>query len=126
MVQGVDMELFRPDDELKKLAKAAVELNLQSAFANTDDAEATLDAVAKLDGGQQWLEQWKQAQDPWFNFTIGNGFYGHDKYWIEHLDIPLGFIADYIRRLDNGDDIMRPTERLVTEKERIVEEYRDL
>ena len=26
MVQGVDMELFRPDDELKKLANLAVEL----------------------------------------------------------------------------------------------------
>src|SRR5699024_3622045 len=121
MVQGVDMELFRPDDELKKLAQTAVDLNLQPAFENPDDAEATLEAIAELDGGQQWLEQWKQAQDPWFNFTIGNGFYGHDKYWIEHLDIPLGFIADYIRRLDKGDDIMRPTERLIAEKERIVE-----
>lgn len=28
MVQGVDMELFRPDDELKRLAKLAVELDL--------------------------------------------------------------------------------------------------
>ncbi|MFY9633173.1 MAG: hypothetical protein WAL27_00475, partial [Cellulosimicrobium cellulans] len=32
MVQGVDMELFRPDDELKGLAKLAVELGLQSHF----------------------------------------------------------------------------------------------
>ena len=126
MVQGVDMELFRPDDELKKLAKLAVELNLQSAFANPDDAEGTLAAVAAMDGGQQWLEQWEEAQDPWFNFTVGNGFYGHDKYWLDHLDLPLGYIADYIRRLDDGQDIMRPTERLIAEKERIVEEYRDL
>ena len=126
MVQGVDMELFRPDDELKKLAKTAVDLGLQSAFSNTDDADATLETIAGMEGGQQWLEQWHQAQDPWFNFTIGNGFYGHDKYWIEHLDIPLGFIADYIRRLDKGDDILRPTDRLIAEKQRIVEEYRDL
>ena len=126
MVQGVDMELFRPDDELKKLAKTAVELNLQSAFSNPADAESTLAAVAATDGGQQWLAQWEDAQDPWFNFTVGNGFYGHDKYWLEHFDIPLGYIADYIRRLDDGQDIMRPTERLIAEKERIVEEYRDL
>jgi pyruvate, water dikinase len=36
---------------------------------------------------------WDAAKDPWFNFTSGNGFYSDDKYWIEHLDIPMGYIA---------------------------------
>ncbi|WP_152347783.1 PEP-utilizing enzyme [Brevibacterium sp. CFH 10365] len=126
MVQGVDMELFRPDDELKQLATTAVELGLQSAFANTDDAEATLEAIAAADGGTAWLAQWEKAQDPWFNFTTGNGFYAHDEYWKENFSIPLGFIADYIRRLDEGQTIMRPTAALIDEKERIVEEYREL
>ena len=31
MVQGVDVDLFRPDDELKKLAKLAVQLDSQRA-----------------------------------------------------------------------------------------------
>ena len=57
---------------------------------------------------------------------MGNGFYGHDKYWNEHLDIPLGYVADYIRRLDEGQSIMRPTQELIVEKDRIVEEYREL
>src|SRR5699024_9168210 len=95
MVQGVDMELFGPDDELKQLAKTAVELNLQSAFEHTDDPDATLKAIAEMDGGDQWLQQWKQAQDPWFNLSIGNGFYGHDQYWIDHLVFPHVFIAAY-------------------------------
>jgi pyruvate, water dikinase len=126
MVQGVDMELFRPDDELKALATLAVELGLQEAFARPDDPEITLATIGAAAGGQQWLERWAEAQDPWFNFTVGNGFYGHDKYWNEHLELPLGYIADYIRRLDEGQTIMRPKEELVTEKERIVEEYREL
>ena len=126
MVQGVDMELFRPDDELKELALLAVELKLQDKFGDTDDAEATLAAIAAADGGARWIARWEQAQDPWFNFTPGNGFYGHDKYWIDHLEIPLGFIADYVRRIDEGQTIKRPTEELVAEKDRIVEEYRDL
>lgn len=126
MVQGVDMELFRPDDELKELAKAPVELGLQSAFANADDADATLAALAAAPGGEQWLAQYEGAKDPWFNFTSGNGFYGHDKYWYEYQEIPLGYIADYIRRLDDGQEIMRPKEALIVEKERIVEEYREL
>lgn len=126
MVQGVDMELFRPDDELKELALLAVELKLQDKFGDTDDVEATLAAIAAADGGARWIARWEQAQDPWFNFTTGNGFYGHDKYWIDHLEIPLGFIADYVRRIDEGQTIKRPTEELVAEKDRIVEEYRDL
>ncbi|GAB2803003.1 PEP-utilizing enzyme [Streptomyces chlorus] len=125
MVQGVDMELFRPDDELKKLAVKAVEMRLQSAFADPDDVEGTLRAVRDA-GGEEWLAVYQAAQDPWFNFTVGNGFYGHDKYWLEHQEIPLGYIKDYIRRLDEGQDIMRPVAELIAEKERIVGEYSDL
>lgn len=126
MVQGVDMELFRPDDELKTLAQLAVDLGLQQHFANPDSVEETLAAIAAADGGDTWLARWEEAKDPWFNFTVGNGFYGHDKYWIEHLELPLGYIADYIRRLDEGQVIARPKQELIAEKDRIVEEYRDL
>lgn len=125
MVQGVDMELFRPDDELKKLAVKAVELGIQSAFADTDDVEGTLRRVREA-GGEGWIADYEAAQDPWFNFTVGNGFYGHDKYWLEHQDIPLGYIKDYVRRVDAGHDIMRPVAELTAEKERIVAEYREL
>jgi pyruvate,water dikinase len=126
MVQGVDMELFRPDDELKQLARLAVELGLQNAFADTDDVDGTLERIHRADGGAKWLDAYTAAQDPWFNFTIGNGFYGHDKYWLEHQEIPLGFIKDYIRRLDEGQQIMRPVEELIVERTRIIEEYREL
>ncbi len=125
MVQGVDMELFRPDDELKKLAVKAVELGLQGAFADTDDVDGTIARIREA-GGAAWVEAYEGAQDPWFNFTVGNGFYGHDKYWLEHQEIPLGYIKDYIRRVDAGQDIMRPVAELTAEKERIVGEYRDL
>ncbi|MFD0213308.1 PEP-utilizing enzyme [Streptomyces hirsutus] len=125
MVQGVDMELFRPDDELKQLALKAVEMNLQAAFDDPDDVEGTLRAVRDA-GGEVWLAAYEAAQDPWFNFTVGNGFYGHDKYWKEHQEIPLGYIKDYIRRVDEGQQIMRPVDELIAEKERIVGEYREL
>lgn len=126
MVQGVDLELFRPDDELKRLAVLAVELGLQEAFADTDDVEGTLARVRAAEGGARWLQAYAEAQDPWFNFTVGNGFYGHDKYWLEHQEIPLGFIRDYIRRLDQGRPILRPVDRLVAERDRVVAEYREL
>jgi pyruvate, water dikinase len=125
MVQGVEVDLFRPDDELKKLAKLAVKLGVVEAL-KIGTADEALAAVAKQPRGAEWLGAWKEAQDPWFNFTSGNGFYSTDKYWIEHLDIPLGFIRDYIVRLAAGDTIDRPTEAIAKERDRITSEYADM
>ncbi|HZK59112.1 MAG TPA: PEP-utilizing enzyme [Cryobacterium sp.] len=126
MVQGVDMELFRPDDELKKLAKLAVELGLTGHFGDTENSEATLAAIGAVAGGAQWLAAWTEAQDPWFNFTVGNGFYAHDKYWMDHLELPLGYIGDYVGRLQAGHAIDRPVAELVEERDRITGEYSEL
>jgi len=125
MVQGVNSELFRPDDEIKKLAKLAVELGCADALKSGTVDEA-LAAVAAAPGGDTWLKQWEDAKDPWFNFTSGNGFYSTDKYWIDHLDIPLGYLRDYIERVEAGEEIMRPTAALIAERDRITAEYRDM
>lgn len=125
MVQGVDSELFRPDDEVKKLAKMAVDLGLADAL-RSGSVEEALAAVSKQPNGDTWIAAWEAAKDPWFNFTSGNGFYSTDKYWIEHLDIPMGYLRDYIERLEAGDDIMRPTEKLLAERDRITAEYREM
>lgn len=125
MVQGVDVDLFRPDDELKQLAKLAVSLGVASAL-QAKPAAAALAAVAVHPKGRQWLDAWKAAQDPWFNFTSGNGFYSTDKYWIENLDIPLGYIRDYIARIEKGEVIDRPTAKIAAERDRITKEYAEL
>ena len=39
MVAGIEVDLFRPDDELKKLARLAVELGVDDVFADTVDPE---------------------------------------------------------------------------------------
>jgi pyruvate,water dikinase len=125
MVQGVDSELFRPDDEIKKLAKLALELGVANSLKSGSVDEA-LAAVAAAPGGDKWIAQWEAAKNPWFNFTSGNGFYSTDKYWIDHLDIPLGYLRDYIERLEAGEEIMRPTEALLKERDRISAEYREM
>ncbi len=125
MVQGVDMELFRPDDELQKLARLAVKLGLADALRSGNVTD-TLARVATEPGGTEWTAAWEAAKDPWFNFTSGNGFYSDDKYWIEHLDIPLGYIRDYVVRVEKGDTIERPTAALAAERDRITAEYREL
>jgi pyruvate,water dikinase len=125
MVQGVEVDLFRPDDELKKLARLAVETGVDDALMN-GSVEQALAAVAAHAKGKQWLEAWNAAQNPWFNFTSGNGFYSADKYWIEHLEIPLGYLRNYITQVKKGITIERPTAEVAAERDRITKEYAEL
>jgi pyruvate, water dikinase len=125
MVQGIEVDLFRPDEELKKLARLAVESGVDEALMAGTVDEA-LRAVAARPNGKAWVDAWKAAQHPWFNFTSGNGFYSSDKYWIEHLDIPLGYIRNYIAQVRNGVRIERPTAKIAAERDRIIKEYAEL
>jgi pyruvate,water dikinase len=130
MVQGIDVVLFRPDEELRKLAHLAVALGVADALGTgevaDDEVPVLLDGVAGVPGGADWVAAWEQAQDPWFNFSSGNGMYSTDRVWRDHLGIPLGFIRDYVARLRAGEEIERPTEAIRAERERITAEYREL
>ena len=127
MVAGVEVDLFRPDEELKKLARLAVSTGLTAAFDGASP-EAIRDVLSGGDGGQAmaWLAQWDESCEPWFNFSSGSGFYHSDRVWIENVDIPFGFIRDYIGRLRQGEDLARPIAAIHAERDRIVAEYRDL
>jgi pyruvate, water dikinase len=129
MVQGIDVVLFRPDEELRTLARLAVELGVDETLASALDAgdtDGALAAVAAAPRGGEWVAAWEAAQDPWFNFSSGNGMYSTDRVWLDHLEIPLGFIRDYVGRLRAGEEIERPTEQIRAERERITAEYREL
>ncbi|MFM6975095.1 MAG: PEP-utilizing enzyme [Agromyces sp.] len=123
MVMGVDSVLFRPDDELKKLAEKAVELGIADAFAAGINAAQVLDAVAKTANGSTWLAAFEEAKNPWFNYTSGNGFYGTDVYWRDNLDLPVGYIQDYVKRAVKGERLHRPKDELIAERDRIAGEY---
>jgi len=125
MVQGVEVDLFRPDDELKKLARLAVELEVDDALAG-GSVDAALAAVGERPRGAEWLAAWTAAQDPWFNFSSGSGMYSGDRVWLDHLDIPLGFVRDYIGRVKAGEEIERPTAAIQAERDRVTAEYREL
>ena len=125
MVAGVEVDLFRPDDELKKLARLAVDSGVEGAF-EADSPEEVRDALRGTEAGRAWLAQWDEACEPWFNFSSGSGFYHTDRIWIEHVEIPFGFIRDYIGKLKEGADLARPVAAIRAERDRIVAEYREL
>ena len=120
MVAGVEVDLFRPNEELKGLAQKAIDLGIARAF--DDPNNVSLDG----DAGAQFQAAWDEAKDPWFNFTSGNGFYHFDEIWVENPEVPYGFIKDYIARIEAGEDISRPIEAIREERDRVVAEYREL
>ena len=125
MVAGIEVDLFRPNEELKKLAQKAIDLGVADAFGTPEDV-SSVHAALDNDGGRQWLAAWDDVAEPWFNFSAGTGFYYTDKTWRQDRSVPYGFVYDYITKLQAGADISRPIEEIRAERDRIVEEYSDL
>ncbi len=116
MVAGVDVDLFRPDEELKTLAGIVVANGLEERLTG---------GLAALEG-TPFMDHWNAVKDPWFNFSAGTGWYHTEKIWIENPEIPLSFIADYAKRIAAGEDIARPTAAIRAERDRIIGEYTEL
>ena len=125
MVAGVEVDLFRPNEELKGLATKAVELGIADVF-DADDPAKVRAALEDSEAGRTWQAAWDAVREPWFNFSSGTGFYHDDKTWADHPEIPYGFIRDYIAKIRDGVDITRPIEAIRAERDRVVEEYAEL
>jgi len=127
MVSGIDVLMFRPDDELKRLARLAVELGIESAFLGDPDPDRMLATVRDAGApGARWLEALDQAREPWFNTSTGDGFYHHHRSWNDDLSVPFSALPRYIAELKAGRNIERPTAALKRERARIIAEYRAL
>ena len=75
MVAGIDVVLFRADAELRRLARAAIEMGVDSAFAEGRSPEEIDAELAQSEQGRRWLEQLEQIKDPWFNMGTGDALY---------------------------------------------------
>jgi pyruvate, water dikinase len=127
MVAGIEVLMFRPDDELKKLAKLAIECGIDDVFAKENDARKILDQIrGRGDAGPRWLAAFERAREPWFHMSTGDGFYHHHLSWNEDLTVPFSALPKYIEQLRQGKSLERPTERLKDERARIIAEYREL
>ena len=128
MVAGIDVLMFRPDDELKRLARLAVELGIDGKFAEGSDP-ASYHRVARAscgEPGKRWLAELDRSRDPWFNVSTGDGFYHHHRSWNDDLSVPFSALPRYIALIKQGKSLDRPTETLKAERDRITAEYRAL
>jgi pyruvate,water dikinase len=127
MVAGFDAEIFRPDDELRRLARCAVELGVESHFQQQVPADDIIESLRQSgEPGLEWLAQLEISRDPWFNINVGDGFYHHHRAWNDDLSMPFACLPEYIRRVKSGETLERPIERLQAERRELIDGYRDL
>ncbi len=126
MIAGFDTTMMRPDDELKALAGKAIELGVDGTFAEGRSAEEILEELWASEAGREWIADLEARKHPWFMMSTGDGFYHHHRAWADDLRLPFTAIVGYVAQLRHGHDLDRPRERLLAERERIADEYREL
>jgi pyruvate,water dikinase len=127
MVAGIDVIMYRPDEELKRLARLAVEAGVDDLFTEGCDPESVLGALrARGEAGGRWLAALDEARLPWFHVSTGDGFYHHHLSWNEDMSVPFTALTGYVRQVRGGASLARPTETLKRERDRIAAEYRAL
>ncbi len=126
MVAGIDVILYRPDGELRRLAALAVQLGLGDALKRAGEPEEILAALATSEPGRQWIAALDEVKDPWFHYSTGAGYCHANRAWIDDMRPPFAALRDYVRRVEQGEDLSRPLDQLQAEREQIAEGYRDL
>ena len=123
MVAGIDVLLFRPDAELRRLARLAIETGVDDAFVQGRTPQEIDAELMQSDPGREWLEELEKVKDPWFNMATGDGLYHYYHSWLDDPSIPYAALIGHISALNAGEQIDRPTEEIVRERDRLAEEY---
>ena len=128
MVSGIDVVLFRPDNELKRLAERALELGdrrrrasaarAEDALARTLSASAERPRVAGRLGGRQDSRGFTTPTATASTTTTARG--------ATTRPFRSAHLRNYIQRLQAGEDIARPLAEVSAERDRITGEYRAL
>ncbi|HEY0479794.1 MAG TPA: PEP-utilizing enzyme [Kofleriaceae bacterium] len=126
MISGIDVIMYRPDAELKQLARRALELGVDRTICCSPEWSEVEPALREQPEGQVWLAALAEVRHPWFYISTGTGWYHHDRCWNDAMNVPLAGIQGYIGQLRNGLDIERPLAQLRAERDRITAEYRGL
>jgi pyruvate,water dikinase len=125
-VAGFDSMLFRPPEELQKLAQMAVDSGLADAILACGNWEDVPNKLGDTDEGKKWLKAFEDARYPWFEMSSGMGWYYWEPTWNQDLNIPLANIKRYIETIRMGKPITRPREEVIEEREKTIAEYRSL
>jgi pyruvate, water dikinase len=123
MVAGIDVLLFRPDAELRRLARIAVESGVDGAFVEGRTPEEIEAELAESEAGRAWLHELEEVKDPWFNMATGDGLYHYFGSWLDDPSIPFAALVGHVAALKAGQRIELPTEEIRAERDRLAAEY---
>lgn len=126
MVSGIDVILYQPDEELKRLAQLACDLGIEAELLKEVSCEELLARLRESKDGRIWEQRFERAKYPWFYISTGTGWFHQDACWLDNLEVPLSSIRMYIQRLKSGESLDRPVAGLKKERDRVVAEYREL
>ena len=127
MVAGIEAEIFRPDEELRRLARVAVQLGVEAPFQDGSTAATILESLKDMGTpGTKWLEELESSRHPWFNVNVGDGFYHYHRSWNDDLSLPFSALPSYIRQVKAGESLDRPMNKLLEERAALISDYREL
>ena len=116
MVAGIEGIMFRPDEELRRLAKLAVETNVGEPLCGEGDPETILACLGQSEAGKSWIADFEKTRESWFNYFAEYGFLHDQVTWNENLAIPLQDRA--IRSTPAGGRANRPPGRAASGRSR--------
>jgi pyruvate,water dikinase len=126
MVAGIDVLLFRPDAELRRLAHLAIDTGVDDAFVEGRTPQEIDSELVSSEPGRAWLSELEKVKDPWFNMATGDGLYHYYRSWLDDPSIPYASLIGHVNALRAGEQITRPTEEIERERERLASEYESL
>ncbi len=123
MVAGIDVLLFRPDAELRRLAALAIETGVDGAFVEGRTPDEIDAALAGSEAGRAWLAELEKIKDPWFNMATGDGLTHYYRSWLDDPSIPYASLIGHVAAIRGGDPTVGSTEEVERERDRLAEGY---
>jgi pyruvate,water dikinase len=127
LVAGAYVQMFKPEEELCRLARLAAAVPAVSKILKSDiPAEKKIESLRKTAEGNDWLVEYEKSKDPWFFVSCGSGWFHYEGSWTTKLEIPFGYLKGDIERIEKGEKIERDVPSIDKARAELAEEYRKL
>jgi pyruvate,water dikinase len=127
LVAGAVVTMYRPEEELCKLARLASTLpSVKDVLKQDTPPAAKIDQLSQNAEGREWLRQMDSVKNPWFYASCGSGWFHYEGSWVNKMEVPFSYLQSYVERLERGERIERYLDEIERERERLADEYRGL